>query len=87
MSNTKELLKQRFDELLAEKAQIEAQILPIRERYNEKAGQIDQLRDEMKALGDQIHDIERPRMIEISEELSNLSLALGHKRLSRGTVE
>lgn len=78
---TKELLRQRFAELQAAKADAEARLAPIR-------AQIDALRAQEQAITDQIKPlvaakraIEVPELVEIDNELGLIAKALGGKTI------
>lgn len=75
-------LQAEFDRLQTEKAALEQQIAPLRERYDTMQEDIERLIAEQKSVGDQIHAIERPRMIEINTQMSAIARATGGRALS-----
>ncbi len=79
--NTIELMKARLAELASEKAAIKAKTAELREQREAASAVASEANARAVALTEQIHAIERPRMIEINEEMSRLTLALGGKRM------
>lgn len=84
MSTTKDLIQARFDELRAEKAEIEAKSKPIRDERDQYLLQIETLNARVKELTLLIRQTEEPRIIELSREISTVAGALGGYSLSRG---
>ena len=75
-------LQELFEKLSAEKKAIEKKVEPLRRRYNELHAQATPLEVEMREVAKQIHLIERPRLIEIEQQLSALTAATKDARLS-----
>lgn len=81
--NTKDLMKARFNELQAERDAVLKASAPIAEKIAMKTAEMDKLRAEVKALAKQKKEIEAP-VAKLSQEITQLSIALGGKRLSSG---
>lgn len=75
-------LRAMFTQLQEEKAAIRAETQPLHDQYDKLAAQIAPLADKQRALAEQFHAIERPRLSEIESQLSALARALGGRRMS-----
>lgn len=78
MSKTRELLRDRFDELSAEREKILAESMPIRKKRDRLKGSI---MAEVRALEDEYTNIEKP-LREIDIERSQLARAMGGRTMS-----
>lgn len=70
-------LKVAFDNLMAEKAVLQKKVAPLRKRYDELQTAVTPYEVEMRSLIEKIHDIERPRLVDIEAELSAIARAAG----------
>jgi len=85
--STDDLMKARLQELQDEKAALEASTVDLRGQRDVLHGKVDEINAGIRDLTAQIDAIERPRIIELSEEISRLAQATGGKSMGRSVVE
>lgn len=81
MATTQDLMKARLAELEAEKQALKAKSAELREAREKACAEASEANARAIALTAKIHEIERPRLLEISAEMSRVSLALGYPRM------
>lgn len=82
--STDDLLRIRLSELAGEKAGIEQSTLALRTQRDALNAQIEELKAQQAALTDEINAAERPRILEIAEEMSRVAKALGGRSMGEG---
>ena len=82
-TSTVDLMQYRIQELQAEKVALEASTADLRAQRDAKHGEVDAINVTIRDLTAQIDAIERPRIIELSEEISRLAQATGGKSMGR----
>lgn len=75
-------LRDLKEKLLAEKATITDQSGPLREERDALIAKMAPMEARARELAQQIAEIERPRLAEIDNQVSKLSIALGGKKFS-----
>lgn len=78
---TNELIRARFDELVADRDALQAAVAPHRERVNAAYEKIQAMRDSIKADGDAIKAA-MPKLSEVENEISKLASLLGGRKMS-----
>lgn len=86
MSDTKKVLRAHFDALRAEKAAIEAKASPERAKLNDMCVAREKLTADIRRQSAKCREIEGTRIVEVSEEIARVALALGGKRMSDGAA-
>lgn len=83
--STNKVLKMKYDDLLAEKAEIEAKSAPLREQREKLNVEYEQFyQSKIQPLTDKINEIERPRLIEVQEEISKMARVMGGRSMGEG---
>jgi uncharacterized coiled-coil DUF342 family protein len=77
-------LKAVFDKLMAEKAVLVEKAKPYRDEYDKLQKQIQPLEAKARELAKKFHQIERPRLIEIDQQLSAIARSTGGRVMSEG---
>lgn len=76
-----------FKKLMEEKDAIVAKSKPYRDEYEKLQGEIAPLDMKMRDLAKKFHEIERPRLIEIDQQLAAISRATGGVQMSQPPAE
>lgn len=71
-----------FNELRAKKQVLVDKVAPLRAKHDALQAQIDKLRDQQRAVGDEIKAIQRPAMVDIDMKLSAMARATGGASLN-----
>lgn len=77
-------LKDVFEKLMAEKEELVEKARPYREEYEQVRADMAPLEARARELAKKFHAIERPRMIEIDQQLAAIARATGGKIMSQG---
>ena len=78
---TNDLIRARFNELVAERDAMQAAVAPHREKVNATYEKIQALRDSIKADGDAIKAA-MPNLSEVENEIAKLAGLLGGRKMS-----
>lgn len=86
MADTKKVLRDHFDALRAEKTALEGQTAGLKSRREALCVEREATTLKIRALTSEINAIERPRIIDLSEEISAVAQALGGRKMSDGAT-
>lgn len=75
-------LKELYEKLTKERDEIMEKVTPLQERREALIESIRPVEAEIKAVEKAIHDLERPRLVDILNQIGPLAVALGGKKLS-----
>jgi peptidoglycan hydrolase CwlO-like protein len=78
---TIELIRARFNELVAERDAMQAAVAPHREKVNATYEKMQAMRDSIKADGDAIKAA-MPKLSEVENEIAKLAGLLGGRKMS-----
>lgn len=85
MTTTRDLIEQRFLEATAEKEALYASVKPAQDELDAAAAEFEQARLKWQAAKERlIPQLEKQKIAELSQEITQLASALGGKLMSQG---